>query len=246
MKVIERIGDKNQLIAEFMQEYGIEKETDVKLEVVNEGSNGFLGLFGKKPTKVRFFIDEPSDLVESFIEGFFNQLNESYNKLEIKTEENFLNVSIIGCSNPGFFIGKEAKFLNSLQHLLNRALIVKNYSKIKVVVDIDDYRTKRDDYLLEKIKRIADRVLETERSYTLDNMTARDRRIIHKYIETVPELRTLTIGKGEIKRIAVIHSNQNFKPRKKFNASKKPNNNYKKDGYKKTNYRKNYNKNNNE
>ncbi len=210
MKVIEKSGSSvAELVSQFRKENGL-KEWEVDYDVLVEASSGFLGMFGKKPAKVQFKIAEPTQRVQRFVELLLEHLNLNFSNVETKIEGKTVYAIIHECNDPGFLIGKNGSMLETLQYLLNR--IFESCRDIdKVYLDSEGYRTRREEqYLRLYVPKIV-KVKSSGKSLTLDPMNAGERRIIHKYIERDRNLRTLTIGEGEKKRIVVFSSKQSEK-----------------------------------
>ncbi len=216
MKTIERVGkSKKELISDFMKEYRIKTEADVKLEIIDNGSAGILGLFGRKPARINFFVDEARDVIRLFIDNFLRHINITCESIDIKEKSDVIIVELKGTQDPGFLIGKEGRFLNSLQHLLSRVLLRSGASEQKILVDVDNYRAKHEEAVMQRIRSIAEKVKTKGKKFTLEPMSSRDRRLVHQHVEKDNELRTLTIGRGEQKRVIIIPAGDvdNFKRR---------------------------------
>jgi spoIIIJ-associated protein len=195
------------IINEFMKEFKL-KLDDFKFEVIEEGSNGFLKLFGSKPTKIKFFLTDVSEKIKEFAEGILGRMNVEFNSIQVKQEDGRYNVHISGSKDPGFIIGKEGKLLDSLQHLLNQMINKAEKKKFKIRLDVDGYRKRREDALIEKVRSISDKVKQRGKSITMEPLHAANRRIVHQFIEKDKSLQTMTIGEGEIKRVVILPANR--------------------------------------
>ncbi len=240
----------SKIISEFMKEHTLELN-DFKFEVVEEGSSGFIGLFGSKPTTIKFIYDEskaritksivkstpknnkkikkkivkktnvekkvnipnsnPEDITKmtkEFAQGILAKMNITSGDVEVTQENGIYYVTVNNSKDAGFIIGKEAKMLDSLQHLLNQMVNKAEKKKIQVIIDVDGYRDRRKKALLEKVDSIAKRVKETGRSYTFEPLQASNRKVVHQRIEKDNALRTRTIGDGSRKRVVVLPVNK--------------------------------------
>ena len=201
------------IINEFMKEFKL-KLDDFKFEVIEEGSNGFLKLFGSKPTKIKFFLSDVSEKIKEFTEGILGRMNVEFESIQVKQEDGRYNIYISGSKDPGFIIGKEGKLLDSLQHLLNQMINKAEKKKFRIRLDVDGYRKRREDALIEKVRSISDKVKTRGKSITMEPLQAANRRIVHQFIEKDKSLQTMTIGEGEIKRVVILPAN---KPQDKQN-----------------------------
>ena len=87
-------------------------------------------------------------------------------------------------------IGRNGELLEDIQLLLNRILQAKDKHAPKVQVDIEHYRSMRDDDLAQRVRQVAEIVRQTGRSYQLEPMNAYERRIVHNSFKDDPEVMT--------------------------------------------------------
>ena len=126
--------------------------------------------------------------------------------LEVEVEGSFMEGNIclkINGDKEGILIGKHGRTLEALQVLITRMVNKKSKDQVRVVVDIDRYRTRRADSLARMAARIGERVKITGKPVTIGPFNAYDRRIIHITLKEDPSLRTESIGEGAIKKITV-------------------------------------------
>jgi len=203
MKEIQREGiSTEKVINDFMKEFNISKE-DISYTVINKGSKGVLSLVGVKPAVVKFFIPEEEDILKRFIDGLLKRMYVEYKEIDMSFKDNYYYIHVKGVDNPGFLIGKEGKMLISIQHLLNKLLENGEDERNRVILNIDNYRAQHEERLQKKINLIKKKVIKREKSITLEPMNASDRRIIYRYLENDEEVKTMTIGKGDVKRIVI-------------------------------------------
>ena len=232
----------SKIISEFMRENGLELN-DFKFEVVEEGSSGFLGLFGSKPTTIKFIYEESKvqtkkripknkplnskktakkprakkqvvinnintpeiiKMTRDFTEGILAKMNIETGKIDVSSKEGIFYVTINNSKDAGFIIGKEAKMLDSFQHLLNQMVNKAEKKKIQIILDVDGYRDRRLKALLEKVDNLSKKVIETGKSYTLEPLHSSNRKAVHQHIENDNKLRTRTIGEGSRKRVVIL------------------------------------------
>ena len=99
-----------------------------------------------------------------------------------------------------YLIGEKGSTLNSVEYLLSS---VKNFKNIRVVIDSNDYKQKREESLRDLARKKGKKVLETGRNVKLNPMSARERKIIHEEISFMKGLKTESVGE-EPKRYLII------------------------------------------
>lgn len=116
-------------------------------------------------------------------------------QFEIRQDEDVINVSMISDDSP-ILIGKEGKNLSALQILLRQSLFCQTGLKIKVNLDVADYKLKKQKRLENEIKQIAEEVLNSKIDAKLDPMNSFDRRVVHSVIHNYQNLETESIGES--------------------------------------------------
>ncbi|MCD4797235.1 MAG: Jag N-terminal domain-containing protein [Candidatus Cloacimonetes bacterium] len=219
MRTILREGKStSSVITSFMNEFNL-KLKDFKFEVIEEGSKGFFNIFGSKPTKIQFTMsgisEKTTEKINEFTEGILKGIDIKYSRINIDHKDNIYLVEIIGAEEPGFVIGKEARLLDSLQHLINQMINKYEKKQIKIRIDVDGYRKRREEALIEKVRSISGKVKKVGKSITIEPLNAANRRIVHKFIEKDKSLRTMTLGEGDFKRVVILPASAvTNKPRK--------------------------------
>ena len=106
--------------------------------------------------------------------------------------------------DSGLLIGRRGQTLQALQFLVT--LIVRNQlgEDVRVVLDVENYRQRRESSLRDMAAKVASRVAQTQRSITLEPMPPADRRIIHTSLAQHPEVRTESAGEGENRKVTIM------------------------------------------
>ena len=104
----------------------------------------------------------------------------------------------------GILIGKHGRTLESLQMLVNRMVNKRLRNAMRVFLDVDDYRKRRADSMVQMALRLGDEAKRTGHSQVAGLLNACDRRIIHLTLKEDPLLTTESIGEGELKRVRII------------------------------------------
>lgn len=135
---------------------------------------------------------------EEFINGILNALNTEASI--VKTEEDRVVKYCITGENLNDLIGHHGDCLLALSHIMS--LVCKNENGKRVILDVENYREKRQESLVALAKRIADKVAKSGRYYKLEPMEASERRIIHLALQD--DDRVTTLSKGEEPRRHLI------------------------------------------
>ncbi len=104
----------------------------------------------------------------------------------------------------GALIGRKGERLSALQHLVNLMLSRKMGSWTRVLVDVEDYRGRRERQLVEVATRAADRVNETGQMLQLEPMSALERRWVHLALRDREGVTTQSIGEEPTRRVVVL------------------------------------------
>lgn len=100
-------------------------------------------------------------------------------------------------------IGRRGETLASLQYLVNLILNRRVKNRATVSVDIEGYRRRREESLQSLARRMADRVISSGQSITLEPMPPNERRIVHIALADHPDVLTVSIGEGESRKVAI-------------------------------------------
>ena len=186
-----------------LNELGVSKE-DVNVNIIEEGSKGFLGI-GNKEAKIEVTLkNNPKAIAVSFLEGLFKTWGEDV-EVVAKMEDDVLCVELKG-ENMGIIIGKRGETLDAIQHLTS--LNVNNNSDdfVKVSVDTENYREKRNQTLAELSKKLAVRVAKTRKNLTLEPMNSYERRIIHATLQDDKYVTTYSVGQSPNRKVVIAYN----------------------------------------
>ena len=106
--------------------------------------------------------------------------------------------------DSGLLIGRRGQTLQSLQFLVTLIVRKKLGEDVRVVLDVENYRQRRETSLRDMAAKVASRVAQTNRSITLEPMPPADRRIIHTSLSEHPEVRTESAGEGENRKVTIM------------------------------------------
>jgi spoIIIJ-associated protein len=105
--------------------------------------------------------------------------------------------------DSGLLIGRRGQTLQALQFLVNM-IVRKDFDDVRVTLDVENYRQRRESSLRDMAVKVAARVAQTNRSITLEPMPPADRRIIHTSLTDHPGVTTESTGEGEGRKVTVM------------------------------------------
>jgi spoIIIJ-associated protein len=117
------------------------------------------------------------------------------------TETSKLNVR---GEDLGVLIGRRGEKLASLQHLVNLIVAKREGQHLRIAVDVENYRGRREDQLRDVAERAAKRVAQSGKIIQLEAMPALERRIVHLALIENPNVRTQSVGVEPNRRIVVL------------------------------------------
>lgn len=182
---------KKEVKKEEIKEEARAEETTEEAAPVKEEKN--------KPVEV-----EPQTVsaVEKFIQDTLGAMNM---EVEISSEidgDGALCVNMKG-EHMGILIGKRGQTLDSLQYLANRVANKHQEGYVRVKLDTENYRARREETLRHLAKNIAHKVKRTRRPVSLEPMNPYERRIIHSALQSDPYVTTHSEGEDPYRKVVV-------------------------------------------
>ncbi len=168
---------------------------------------GLLGLVMKKPTVVRVFPNTDSIPLDVVITGVLITLIKKMGmdaEVEKVTEIDSNILIELSSEDSKLLIGKQGRTLDALQFILNLMVDSKQRKGKRIMIDVAEYRSRRQKRLNKLARAVADRVIKTRKPVLLEYMNPYDRRIIHLALEEDNRVFTKSDGNGVYKRVRVI------------------------------------------
>jgi spoIIIJ-associated protein len=196
-------------VEEALQEALVEldaKEDEVKVEVIDEPSKGLFGLIGAKEAKIMVsLINDPVEISDNFLSNVLKLMGIEATNL-IKKEGNNLIVEItdISPTDMGILIGKRGNTLDSIQYLLSLAVNKNREDYIKVIIDSEGYRAKREETLKKLANKMAEKAKFSKRPVKLEPMNPYERRIIHSTLQNYDGVTTYSEGEEPFRRVVIV------------------------------------------
>ena len=177
----------------------------VKVELTLKEDENNIKRFKEKETSIK--IDENElNASKTRVDAFLNEFIKNFNDLEYKTnidlENGFLKIDING-DDSKTLIGYRGEVLNSLQVILNSIANKDAKSKVRIVLNISNYREKREKSLEELADKISKTVYKTGKSITLEPMMAYERKIIHNRLQSSDKVKTYSVGEEPYRKVVI-------------------------------------------
>lgn len=202
MKEIEIIGKTvEDALNSALLRLGVSKDK-INYEVIDEGSKGFLGIFGSKPAKIKVFIKK--DPVEALVR-FLKEVTIAMGlvvEVEVEDKDRAINVNIKG-ENLGILIGRRGETLDALQYLTNLVVNKNSETKQRVILDIEGYRNRRKLTLQQLALKLAEKAKKRGKSIVLEPMNAQERKVIHAALQSRNDIYTFSEGEEPYRKIII-------------------------------------------
>lgn len=199
---------QQEAIASALEKFNKENlnvvEGDLEVEVLEAPSKGFLGLIGSREGTYRITVvkEEEIDIARNFVENILKNAKLDAN-VNVVQEKNLIKVSIEG-KEAACLIGRRGETLDSIQLLTGLALNkINKDSHMRVLVDIENYRSKREESLVKYANKVARDVKKTKRTRKLDYMNPYERRIIHSALQNDKYVITYSEGTDPYRRLVI-------------------------------------------
>jgi spoIIIJ-associated protein len=219
--------DPEDAILQAAAHFNVPQE-ELEIEIVSLGSSGLFGLLGGKKAKIRAAVkssssaaiikeiyEEAKDTAVSETEEDVNlapQAEEILTQLLQKMGETCtiqglqefdqINLIIEG-EDAGLLIGKQGQTLEALQYLVTKILSKQTKKKPRVVIDIESYRERHKQSLIELALKQGAKAKRIGKPVTLNPMNAHDRRIVHLALQQDKAIKTKSRGEGLFKKIII-------------------------------------------
>lgn len=220
---IEAVGATvDEAIARGLEALNVTRD-QVTVAVLDEGSRGIGGLRPRE-ARVQLTIQEPPLAVpleasdEATAREAAQLLQELLDKMRIKAHvKSRWDVQQAPDGNPnlrlildirgddlGVLIGRQNETIDALQYLTRLMVARETLGRFEVVVDVEGYKTRRENQLRQLALRMAERVAATRKPVALEPMPAHERRIIHIALREHPVVTTESIGRGDKRKVTLI------------------------------------------
>ena len=140
--------------------------------------------------------------IEQFLKGLLEHMGSKAVPHAFKDEENTYSVELVG-EDLGYLIGRRGDTLDAIQHLANYSVNRGVEGHIRISVDAEDYRQKREESLRRYAHKKAQQVLKAHRRTTLEPMNAYERHLIHATLQDTDRITTYSVGTEPNRRVVI-------------------------------------------
>mgnify|MGYP001527340013 CR=1 FL=1 len=143
--------------------------------------------------------------IEQFVKGLLEHMGSDAVPHAMKTADESYSVDLVG-ENLGILIGRRGETLDAIQHLANYAVNRGQNKRVRINVDAENYRLKREESLQRLAQKVAGKVTKYRRNIPLEPMNAYERHVIHATLQDYPDVTTYSTGTEPNRRIVVAYS----------------------------------------
>ena len=148
--------------------------------------------------------DEKAQAIRAFLSGLLEQM-ESPAQIHVYQPEKGRYKVILEGKNLGALIGRRGETLDAIQQLTSFAVNRSGGGRVRVQLDAEGYREKREQSLQHLARKVAAKVTRYRRNFTLEPMNAYERHVIHTALQDVPGVTTYSTGTEPNRRVVVAY-----------------------------------------
>lgn len=214
----------NEAIENGLKKLNVSKNmVDIKV-LENEEKRSFFSILAPRVVKVQLTLKEdkqPSNIkkdrievhltkeeqekakknVEIFLNDFMKKV-QSGAKFSVSVSDTYLNVDI-NDENIGFLIGYRGETLYAFQNILSAVANKGLDNRVRVILDIEGYKAKREKALKDLADKISKTVIKTKKAVILEPMQAYERKIIHSRLQNNELVETRSIGEEPRRKVVI-------------------------------------------
>jgi spoIIIJ-associated protein len=206
MKFVEvKAKTVDEAVSKALLELNTTKE-NVEIEILEE-QKGIFGILGSKEVKVRVTLlaQDETSVVTDFLSNVTSKMGMDVEFVtDYNDEDKKMNVEIKG-DGLGLLIGRRGETLDALQYLTNIIINKNNDDYIKVTIDAENYRERREDALVTLAKRTAAKAVKYRKNMVIEPKNPYERRIIHESLQDYDGVTTYSIGEEPNRKVVVAY-----------------------------------------
>lgn len=203
MNVVEKSAKSiDEAVEQALSELGLKPE-QVEVEVLEQPAKALFGFIGGRQARVRVTARQidPVEVANEFLKQIFTTMKITVSVEQITTEDHVL-FNLRG-NDLGVLIGKHGQTLDALQYLVNLAANRDSAERVRVLLDVEDYRKRRADTLTQLALRLADKVKRRGEKVVLEPMSSHERKIIHMALQNDHRIATYSEGEDPFRKVVI-------------------------------------------
>ena len=143
-----------------------------------------------------------AEQIEKFLTGLMEQLDNDARPVITMGEDGSYHVELVG-SDLGALIGRRGETLDAIQQLTNYSINRGQNKRVRIHLDAENYRAKREETLVRLARKTAGKALKYRRNMTLEPMNAYERHVIHAALQDYAGVTTYSTGTEPNRRVVV-------------------------------------------
>ncbi len=207
MTSVEKPGKTvDEAVEAALRELGVDRSA-VDIEILDEGSKGFLGILGAKQARVRVTVTDSVDQKVEKATLFLGRLFEKMGvdpQIECEPGKEGLVYLRLSGDRMGMIIGRRGQTLDAIQYLTNLVANQGGGVRARIVLDAEGYREKRAETLRGVAERLAEKVKRQGRKAALEPMSALERRVVHMALADDDRVETRSEGDEPYRRVVIV------------------------------------------
>lgn len=184
---------------------GLERD-EISVEILERAKPGFLGL-GASPARIRVSYNAEDDTVvkiKEFVDGLLSRMDSAARAEVVAQDDTNYSVNLKG-EGLGSLIGRRGETLDAIQHITNYAVNKDAGKHIRINIDAEDYRAKREESLTALAQKIAAKTLKYRKNMTLEPMNSYERHVIHTALQDFSGVSTYSVGTEPNRRVVIAY-----------------------------------------
>jgi spoIIIJ-associated protein len=180
-------------------------EKDLDIEVTEVDTKGILGLLGSKKVRITARVrNSPEEYGKKFLTEVAALYGVSI-RVEVGTQNDRVVFSMETADEEAL-VGEDGEVLEALQHLVKLAIAKKFKENLKLLLDVNGFRERRQKTIVVMAKRLADQVRKEGRPVKTKPLNPYERRIIHTLFKDNNRISTHSEGEGHTKKVVITPS----------------------------------------
>lgn len=202
MRKIETLGKTvEEAVQNALRELGADRE-DVKIVVLEEPLKGLFGLRNRLAKVEVTHEENPAKAAKRFLEKVLKAMQVKAD-MEVRNTGEYINIDLRG-AHLGILIGRRGETLDALQYLTNVHVSRQCERKIKIILDVEDYRAKREQTLTRLAHRLADEARRSGKNVVLEPMSPHERRVVHTALQGNRTVQTHSEGDEPFRKVVIV------------------------------------------